>query len=334
MACVSVIVPVYKVEPYLRRCVDSILAQTFADFELILVDDGSPDNCGAICDEYAEIDARIHVIHQENGGLSAARNAGIDWAFAHSDSEWLSFVDSDDWVHPKYLELLYDAACTQCVKVSVCGYQEVEAEIEWKTANSAQATCWPVERYYVECCVNATVAWGKLYYKECFEKLRYPVGKIHEDEYVTYRILFAYEQIAVVDMPMYAYFVNPQGIMRQKWNKKQLDKCRAIEEQICFFEKHKHSIAVKQRAQYFWYYLYIEQHERVKKEELLHKNKHLTRIIWIMRRVLFQYHRFFRFLPENYWKYEIAFPRLMRIFWYTIVVKNKIKGLLKKDVED
>ena len=83
---ISVIVPVYKVEPYLRRCVDSILGQTYCDFELILVDDGSPDSCPSVCDDYAAQDSRVHVIHQENGGLSAARNAGIDWAFANSDS--------------------------------------------------------------------------------------------------------------------------------------------------------------------------------------------------------------------------------------------------------
>ena len=106
MPLISVIVPVYKVEEYLSRCVDSILSQTFEDFELILIDDGSPDNCGKICDEYTKKDNRVHVIHQENGGLSSARNAGIDWAFENSDSEWLTFIDSDDWVHIQYLDLL------------------------------------------------------------------------------------------------------------------------------------------------------------------------------------------------------------------------------------
>lgn len=91
---ISVIVPVYKVEKYLRACIDSILAQTFTDFELILIDDGSPDNCGAICDEYAEKDARIRVFHKENGGVSSARNLGIE----RSRGEWIAFVDSDDWV--------------------------------------------------------------------------------------------------------------------------------------------------------------------------------------------------------------------------------------------
>ena len=107
MPQISVIVPVYKVELYIRRCIDSILAQTFSDYELILVDDGSPDKCGAVCDEYAKQDNRIHVLHQENAGLSVARNTGIDWTFSHSDSKWLTFIDSDDWVHPRYLEALF-----------------------------------------------------------------------------------------------------------------------------------------------------------------------------------------------------------------------------------
>ena len=131
MPKISVIVPVYNVEPYLHRCVDSILVQTHTDFELILVDDGSPDNCGVICDEYAQKDSRIHVIHQQNGGLSAARNAGIDWAFANSDSQWLSFIDSDDWVHPCFLEYLYRAVQETDAKVSACGIRKVEGEVEF-----------------------------------------------------------------------------------------------------------------------------------------------------------------------------------------------------------
>lgn len=108
MAKISVVVPVYNVEKYLCRCVDSILAQTFSDFELILVDDGSPDKCGAICDEYTKKDSRVYVIHKENGGLSDSRNVGIKWAIENSDSEWIAFIDSDDWIYEKYLEILLD----------------------------------------------------------------------------------------------------------------------------------------------------------------------------------------------------------------------------------
>lgn len=106
MKSISIIVPVYNVEPYLRRCVDSILAQTLTDFELILVDDGSPDGCPAICDEYAEKDSRVHVIHKENGGVSSARNTGM----AVAEGKYFLFCDSDDYVSPQWCETLYVAA--------------------------------------------------------------------------------------------------------------------------------------------------------------------------------------------------------------------------------
>lgn len=99
---VSIIVPVYKAEPYIRKCIDSILSQTFTNFELLLIDDGSPDNCGKICDEYAELDTRVHVFHKENGGVSAARNLGLD----HAKGDYVCFIDSDDWIDPDMLETL------------------------------------------------------------------------------------------------------------------------------------------------------------------------------------------------------------------------------------
>ena len=125
---ISVIVPVYKVEKFIHRCVDSVLGQSYRDFELILVDDGSPDSCGAICDAYALQDSRVRVIHQKNGGLSAARNTGIDYVMANSASHWLVFVDSDDWVHPEYLQTLYSAAEQTLCKISACGFFRTEGE--------------------------------------------------------------------------------------------------------------------------------------------------------------------------------------------------------------
>ena len=126
MSQISVIVPVYKVEAYLPACIDSILAQTFTDFELILIDDGSPDHCGTICDEYAKKDVRIHVIHQENGGLSAARNAGIDWVFKNSDSQWITFVDSDDMIISGMLERLRSVILITKADVCTCLHQRFD----------------------------------------------------------------------------------------------------------------------------------------------------------------------------------------------------------------
>lgn len=237
MSSVSIIVPVYKVEPYLSRCVDSILGQTFLDFELILVDDGSPDNCGAICDEYAAKDSRIVVIHQENGGLSAARNAGIDWVFAYSDSQWLSFIDSDDCVHPKYLEWLLNAAVEHDAEVSICGYAETTGEEPEIHTDGLAPEVWIPEDFYIEHHVNATVAWGKLYQKKHFTDNRYPIGKIHEDEFLTYKILFECEEIAFVPAPLYCYCNNPSSIVRSKWSLHRLDVLEALEERIAYFKK-------------------------------------------------------------------------------------------------
>ena len=182
MALVSVIVPVYKVEAYLCRCVDSILEQTFEDLELILVDDGSPDRSGTICDEYVRQDSRVHVIHQKNGGLSAARNAALDWLADNSDSQWVTFVDSDDWIHPQMLETLLRHAQSGQIKVAVCGYQETaEWNREFEPADP-EGILWNPEDYFLEHNTNAVIACAKLYHRSCFSDLRYPVGRIHEDE--------------------------------------------------------------------------------------------------------------------------------------------------------
>lgn len=230
MPTISVIVPVYKVEDYLERCVESILAQTFTDFELILVDDGSPDSCPAMCDAWAEKDSRIKVIHKENGGLSDARNVG----FEASHGEWISFIDSDDYVHPAMLQALYDAVQEYGVKVSVCGFKRTEGE-QLEENPDLSAKLWSAEDLYLQRHVNATVAWGKLYHRSVV--LPYPVGKLHEDEFVTYRILFACEKIAVVAAELYGYYINPKGIMRTEWNPKRLDVLSAHKEQIAYFDK-------------------------------------------------------------------------------------------------
>lgn len=235
MSTISVIIPIYKAEFYLHRCVDSILRQTFTDFELILVDDGSPDGCPAICDEYARKDSRIHVIHQENMGVSAARNCGIDWVFANSVSQWITFVDSDDWVHPEMLERLLNAALEYGLSINVCRYQKTEGEEPEVNTEKLAPGLWSTEDFFVEYHVNAIVPHGKLYRKDCFKEIRYPIGKIHEDEFITYRILFKYDQITFIDTPLYYYFNNPNGITGSAWTMERMASYDALEEQISFF---------------------------------------------------------------------------------------------------
>lgn len=258
MPQISVIVPVYKVEKYLSRCVDSILSQTFTDFELILVDDGSPDNCGKLCDEYAQNDSRIHVIHQKNEGVSAARNAGIDWAFENSDSHWITFVDSDDWIHPQYLELLLYPTNTCNIDVSICEYEETSSLSSFETIDSysyMQLTC---EEFYIRNEVTAVTPCGKLYKKVCFETIRYPIGKRYEDEFTTYKILFQKAHVSYLNEKLYFYYTNPTGFIRSEWCPKRLDAITAHEEQIAFFRKYGYINALKKVEKILLWYI-VEQ---------------------------------------------------------------------------
>ena len=193
----SIIVPVYDVERYLPKCIDSILAQTFTDFELILVEDGSPDNCPALCDAAAARDARIRVIHQKNGGLSAARNAGLDAA----RGEWIGFVDSDDYIAPEMYEALYKAVQSTGADLALCDYAEV---------NETGALCPPMhislaEQVFTgrELLKNATdtmiqPAWNKLYRRAIFAQLRYPEGKLNEDLFLIPEVCLRIQKAVVV----------------------------------------------------------------------------------------------------------------------------------------
>lgn len=233
MPLISIIVPVYKVQLLLERCVDSILGQTFPDFELILVDDGSPDDSGRICDEYARKDSRVLVIHQHNGGLSAARNTGIAWVFANSDSQWLMFVDSDDWIREDCLQKLYDAAVEHNCSLSACGFYRTAGEAFPEEAGN-ETVCLSADDFY--CGQMADMipvsAWGKLYHRSLFRELRYPVGKLHEDEFTTYLAVYASERVAATTSRMYAYYQNLGGITLSKWNPRRLHALEAMKEQM------------------------------------------------------------------------------------------------------
>lgn len=238
MPTISVIIPVYKVELYIHRCVDSILNQTYTDFELIMVDDGSPDNCGAICDEYAEKDSRIHVIHQENGGLSAARNAGIDWAFANSDSRWLAFIDSDDWIHKDYLKILRINAEQHRVDISACSFYQTDSDVEDETITTQNIYCAKPEPAYCENYPFFMSACAKIYRKRLFSGVRFPVGKIHEDCYITQIPLFSAGKVAVSTAQLYYYYCNQNSITRQEWSEKRMQEVEAHEARLAWLEQH------------------------------------------------------------------------------------------------
>lgn len=235
---ISVIVPVYNVSPYLTRCLDSIVTQTFREYDVILIDDGSTDGSGDLCDQYAARYAQIHVIHQRNGGLSAARNTGIEWARKNSDSQYLTFVDSDDWVHPDYLNYLYQAILQTGCGISVCRFDKVKDDHSLPQAYPLQCETIDPEKFYMQGAVNFITAWGKLYSKRLFAELRFPVGKIHEDEFVTWRMLLIENQIALVNNKLYLYYVRNDSITGLPWNENRLVVFDALEEQNRWIDEH------------------------------------------------------------------------------------------------
>ena len=328
MAFITIIVPVYKVEPYLHRCVDSILAQSFPDFELILVDDGSPDNCGAICDDYAAKDRRVHVIHQQNGGLSAARNAGIDWAFANSDSQWLTFVDSDDWIHPDYLKTLLQAVEESNTELSICGFVRTTGPVENRIPEQEfQIKLWAPEDFWCENHVNAAVAWGKLYQKSLFKTLRYPVGRIHEDEFTTYQILFSLSRFAVVAAPLYRYYQNAAGIMKQPWRPARMDDLDANEAQIAYFRAQGFLRAFHFEQKRFLYT--FNQFRKILTAPESEYIKYYPVLVKKLRHFLRKNKSDFPFKQNRHY-YEIAYPRIMHLYRILRSVAAKIYRMFRK----
>ena len=213
---ISVIVPIYKVEEYLSRCIDSIINQTYKNLEIILVDDGSPDNCPKICDDYAKKDNRIKVIHKENGGLSDARNAGV----RASTGEYIVFVDSDDWIELSMLDTLYNLLADNRCDVASCGIRMV-----WED-NRPSKLLFPFEgchilegtEYILDCLISnkylVQTVWNKIYKANIIKNIDFPKGKINEDEYWSWQVIAKTNRVVCLDIALYNYAQRDGSIMR------------------------------------------------------------------------------------------------------------------------
>lgn len=234
---VSIIVPIYKVEPYLQRCLDSIVNQTYTNLEIILVDDGSPDGCPQICDEYATRDKRIVVIHKENGGLSSARNAGLDVC----KGEYISFVDSDDWVEKNYIESLLYIAIKENADITI-GENFISRNKNISINKSYNTKVYISKDAIFHLLKNNhiafTVSWGKLYKRELFSSLRFPIGKYHEDEFTTYILFYNSKKIAYTSEILYYYDQRAGSIVstRHPW-----DVLEYLEQRYIFFKEKRES---------------------------------------------------------------------------------------------
>lgn len=232
---ISVVVPIYNVEMYLEQCLDSICGQSYADIEIILVDDGSTDSSGKICDNYAEQDERITVIHKKNGGLSDARNTGLK----KSSGKYIVFIDSDDYIDEKFVEILHRGFADEQVDISMCQYFELyETEKRFPrsenrfeedlTLNNDEA----FENFLVEKYPGFVVAWNKMYRTSLFREnsIIYPVGKIHEDCFTTWKLFLKSDKIVVSALPLYFYRQRKNSIMSNSNLDKEIDLVEAYSE--------------------------------------------------------------------------------------------------------
>lgn len=223
MPKLSVIVPVYKVEPYIHQCIDSILNQTFTDFELILVDDGSPDKCGEICDEYVKKDSRVKVIHKENGGMSDARNYGLDIA----RGEYIGFVDSDDKIDIDMYNEMLDYVEKYKLDVVCCDAYLVRGiHTKFKPRYKSD---WVLNKNeaIIEILSGRldNAVWNKLYKKEVIQDIRFPVGRIYEDVATTYRFLANANKVGYMKRPYYYYYKRKGSIINTSFNAKSRFDC-------------------------------------------------------------------------------------------------------------
>ncbi|MDR6121913.1 glycosyltransferase involved in cell wall biosynthesis [Bacillus sp. SLBN-46] len=239
---ISIIVPIYKVQECLNKCIDSILNQSFQEFELILVNDGSPDRCGEICEDYAKKDKRVKVIHKVNGGLSSARNTGIDYA----TGDFIAFVDSDDYINSNMYELLYKKAIETSADIVLCDFDLVYENENNKDANLVTnldfvhqtfTNIEALEELYGNRNVNFVVAWNKLYRRSLFSDLRYEEGRIHEDEFIIHKLLYKSSKITYLPIKLYFYFQRNNSITGTTFSLKRLDEVYALRNRVDFFKK-------------------------------------------------------------------------------------------------
>lgn len=240
---VSVIVPVYNVERQLDRCVSSIVGQRYDNLEIILVDDGSPDGCPAKCDAWAERDSRITVIHQKNGGLSAARNAGLDIM----TGAYVAFVDSDDYVESDYISRMLDAAKKHDADMVVCSICHEDEHAVPSSRNHSIVECDTAISgreglHYLggDTAADYVTAWNKLYSAQLWQEIRFPAGKLHEDEFTTYKVMDRCKTVVVVPDKLYHYVQNDGSIMHTTYSIRNLDRLEAWAQRLRYYQSRRY----------------------------------------------------------------------------------------------
>ena len=245
----SVIIPVYNVEPYLRRCVDSVLNQTYRNLEVILVDDGSPDGCGAICDEYVAKDSRVRVIHKANGGLSDARNAGM----AQMTGEYLTFVDSDDWLDDQALEYLYQAMTESNADLVIGQNDRVEdgtGRVLQEPKKKTDLIQMELKEAIQHTLQQGCAAWARLYRKEIHAGIEFPVNEINEDEAIVLQLLERCHTVAEIGQVVYHYRCRPESITTSSFSTKKLVWPKHCRDNLAFIRENYPELELDAAARY------------------------------------------------------------------------------------
>ena len=310
---ISIIVPIYNVEKYLNKCVESIVNQTYKNLEIILVDDGSVDNCPAICDMWAKKDSRVKVIHKQNGGLSDARNFGLDIM----QGEYVAFVDSDDYVEKDYIEKLYSAIIQNNADLAVCDYNTVDEtyNILDKSKQDLKEKVYNAENkfdyLFCETGIQYIVAWNKLYNIEIFKSLRYVKNKIHEDEYIIYDVINHCKNIVTIRDRLYNYLIRANSITGSKQpNIRMLDAVDAFKYRLSKLNNNSKYFSLVLN-QYF--YSFVLTYNKVK------SNKELRKIV--IERYNEEYRKYSKFLK--------AFKNKLKYFLFRYFKKVALKLLIK-----
>lgn len=253
-ALISIVIPVYNVENYLERCIRSVLNQTYGNLEIILVDDGSPDRCGELCERYAREDSRVKAYHKANGGLSDARNYGV----AKASGQYIAFIDSDDYIAPNYIEYLYDLLRKYGADISCCYMIKAVDDHAEYCVNTAIPAEQPLTGREASLALLGSLymvlvtAWGKLYQSDIVKKYPFPVGKKHEDEATTCKYYYEARKVIIGNRCLYAYYQNPESIMHTMSSTLNEDALWVLEHRARFYEE-KDEREIADRA---WYRLF------------------------------------------------------------------------------
>ncbi|MBC5624031.1 glycosyltransferase [Clostridium sp. NSJ-49] len=310
MSKISIIVPIYNVELYVERCIESILNQSLSDFDLILVDDGSTDKSGEICEGYAKKDSRIQVIHKKNGGLSSARNAGIEIA----QGKYIAFVDGDDFIHKDMYKILYDKIIQNDSDIVICEFKKVYNKTDVidtieNTKSIELNNIDALHMLYSDKGAEFTVAWNKIYKKELFDEVRYEEGKIHEDEFIAHKLLYKAQKITYVSKQLYNYIQREDSIINSKFNIKKLDAVYAFNERKLFFKNIKNK-ELQYKAEYNYVKYFFENYYKAKRniecidEELYRLKKNFRESIYTL-------------LKNPYFNYK------EKLAWIVFIVNSK-----------